>query len=380
MRQTFHTSGPVLMGDQTNSQEFHLSLEQITQAPADCTLRYLDFHGTQAKLGVEYSGTAPFTRDGIKLSPAPEQAAPLQASWCVTLLSPSASLAQLQQLMRFFDGQQWTLVAADTLAQRPECTVIRFQIEGDLNFDRARLSCLRVADQLGADLVIQAAATQRVPALAGFDMDSTLIDAEVIDELAKITGIGDQVTAITQATMAGDMDFCESFKRRMALLKGFSEKRLAEIAQELPLKEGAYELLTALRALGCKTALLSGGFTYFAEFLRRERLPLDFTYANELKFAEGALTGEVVEPIIDGDRKRKLLTEIAEKLNISLERVVAMGDGANDIPMLNLGELGIAIHPKPKVRMQAPQAINLFGLDAALYLFGLNDRQIEKLG
>ncbi|WP_444926513.1 phosphoserine phosphatase SerB [Microbulbifer sp. TRSA002] len=368
------------MGDQINSQEFHLSLKQISQAPGSGTLRYLSYRDQVAKLGLEYSSAAPFPGEATDFTPSPEEPGALEAIWCVTLLSPSVSLAQLQYLLRFFDEQQWSLFAADTLAQRRDRTVIRFQIDGDLDFDSARLACLGVADELGVDLTIQASVTQRVPKLAGFDMDSTLIDAEVIDELAKITGIGDQVAAITQSAMAGDIDFCESFKRRMALLKGFSEQRLAEIARELPLKEGAYELLAALHALGCKTALLSGGFTYFAKFLQRERLPLDYIHANELTFAEGALTGEVVEPIIDGDRKRKLLQEIAGSLDLALESVVAMGDGANDIPMLNLGEMGIAIHPKPKVRLQAPQAINLFGLDAALYLFGLNDQQIAKLG
>ncbi|WP_444929432.1 phosphoserine phosphatase SerB [Microbulbifer sp. SSSA002] len=368
------------MGDRINSQEFHLSLEQIAQASGSGTVRYLNYRDGIARVGLEYSGTAPFPAESTDFTPAPEAPDTLEAIWCVTLLSRSVSLSQLQYLLQFFHEQQWSLFAADTLAQRHDRTVIRCQIDGDLDFDSARLACLGVADELGVDLTIQASVTQRVPKLAGFDMDSTLIDAEVIDELAKITGIGDQVAAITGAAMAGNIDFCESFKRRMALLKGFSEQRLAEIAGKLPLKEGAYELLSALRALGCKTALLSGGFTYFAEFLQRERLPLDYTHANELTFAEGALTGEVVEPIVDGERKRKLLQEIAEELGLGLERVVAMGDGANDIPMLNLGELGIAIHPKPKVRLQAPQAINLFGLDAALYLFGLNDRQIAKLG
>ena len=229
------------------------------------------------------------------------------------------------------------------------------------------------------DLLLLPGTNQRPPKLAGFDMDSTLIDAEVIDELAKITGIGEQVAAITEAAMRGELDFRQSFKKRMALLKGFSETRLAEIATQLPIKEGAEKLLRALRALDCKTAILSGGFTYFANYLQRERLAVDFVHANQLEFAGGALTGGVIEPIVDGMRKKELLQQMAGDLQLAPDQVIAVGDGANDIPMLNLGALGIAIHPKPKVRLEAPQAITHFGLDAALYLFGLNDQQIEEL-
>ncbi len=369
----------------TSTQEFHLPLAQIAQSPIDCTLRYLEYRqqehrGDYAHLGLEYSGSAPFEdTTSRELAPPPREPAPVSASWCVTLLSSTATLAQLQRLLAFFAEHEWTVTAVDTLAWRRERTVLRFQIEADLEFSAAKHACLQQAEKLGADLVLQPGESQRVPALAGFDMDSTLIDAEVIDELAKITGIGDRVAAITEAAMRGELDFRQSFRKRMALLKGFSEERLAEIATQLPLKEGAAELLRALRALGCRTAILSGGFTYFANYLQRERLPVDFVHANQLEFESGALTGGVIEPIVDGMRKRELLQQIAQELGLGLERVIAVGDGANDIPMLNLGALGIAIHPKPKVRLEAPQSIDSFGLDAALYLFGLNDQQIEKL-
>jgi len=369
------------MGDQTKAQEFHLPLAQITQSPLNCTVRYLNYTGDYARLGLECGDIEPFPDTTScafnPLSPAPQ---PVRSPWCLTLLSPAASLSQLQCLIQFFAEQHWHVDAVDTLSDRHECTVIRFQFSAELEFSPARFACLQLAEEIGADLVLQDGASQRVPALAGFDMDSTLIDAEVIDELAKISGIGDQVAAITEAAMRGELDFRDSFKKRMALLKGFSEQRLAEIAQQLPLKEGAQKLLHSLHRLGCRTVILSGGFTYFANFLQRERLAVDLIHANQLEFAEGALTGEVIEPIVDGIRKRQLLEETAEEMELSLEQVVAVGDGANDIPMLNLGALGIAIHPKPKVRLEAPQAITLFGLDAALYLFGLNDQQIAKLG
>ncbi|SHF74538.1 phosphoserine phosphatase [Microbulbifer donghaiensis] len=368
------------MGDQPTSQEFHLPLAQITQTPLDCSLRYLDFSGDYARLGLEYHGAAPFEdTTSCALAPPAREAAAVTAPWCVTMLAPAARLAQVQQLLTFFAGHGWAVSAVDTLAQRRERTVIRFQLDAELEFAAAKHTCLQLAEKLDVDLVLQPGSSQRVPALAGFDMDSTLIDAEVIDELAKITGIGEQVAAITEAAMRGELDFRQSFRKRMALLRGFSERRLAEIATQLPLKDGADKLLGGLRALGCKTAILSGGFTYFADYLRRERLPVDFIHANQLEFEHGALTGGVIEPIVDGMRKRELLQQMAEEQGLELERVIAVGDGANDIPMLNLGALGIAIHPKPKVRLEAPQSIERFGLDAALYLFGLSDQQIENL-
>ncbi|WP_444920825.1 phosphoserine phosphatase SerB [Microbulbifer sp. CnH-101-G] len=372
------------MGVETRAQEFHLPLAQITLSPLDCSVRYLTYSGKSGKhaqLGLEYDEAVPFsgTASGELSLPSAAPSA-VQSPWCLTFLSPAASLSQLQRLLDFCAEQQWHIDVIDTLAHRHECTVIRFQFSAELEFSPARFACLQLAEAIGADLVLQEGSSQRVPALAGFDMDSTLIDAEVIDELAKITGIGDQVAAITAAAMRGELDFRDSFKKRMALLKGFSEQRLAEIARQLPLKEGAQNLLHCLRKLGCKTVILSGGFTYFANFLQKERLAVDLIHANELEFAEGVLTGEVIEPIVDGMRKQLLLEETAKDMGLSLEQVVAVGDGANDIPMLNLGALGIAIHPKPKVRREAPQAITLFGLDAALYLFGLNDRQIAELG
>ncbi|WP_237059312.1 phosphoserine phosphatase SerB [Microbulbifer sediminum] len=367
------------MGSTPDYREFQPSLETLMQRAADATLRYLDYRSGRAQIGIEYREAAPFEGPSTAPSEMPREAPAVSAPWCVTLLSPAATLDQLQTLLAFFRERGWALHAVDTLSRARERTVLRFQLEAELEFNPARHACLQLAEKIGVDLVLQAGPTQRPPRLAGFDMDSTLIDAEVIDELAKITGIGDRVAAITEAAMRGELDFRQSFKKRMALLRGFSEQRLAEIAPQLPIKEGARELLQSLRALGCKTTILSGGFTYFADYLQREKLAVDFIHANELEFADGVLTGEVIEPIVDGQRKRVLLGQMAEEHGLGLESVIAVGDGANDIPMLNLGALGIAIHPKPKVRLEAPQAITHFGLDAALYLFGLNDRQIAAL-
>ncbi|QIL90986.1 phosphoserine phosphatase SerB [Microbulbifer harenosus] len=301
------------------------------------------------------------------------------APWCLTLLAMEIEGAQLEKLAEFLRECRWQPVATDILAARDGCCVVRLQLDGDLVFSDARLALLELGQELGLELVLQAGHTQRAPKLACFDMDSTLIQAEVIDELAKIAGVGDQVAEITLSAMRGELDFQQSFRKRMSLLKGFTEASLAEIAPRIPLMPGAQRLLLALRALGCKTAILSGGFTYFAHYLRDNHLAVDFVHANQLEFNGGALTGGVIDPIVDGARKALLLQEIASELDLSLDQVIAVGDGANDLPMLALGALGIAFHAKPKVRAEAPQAIDGFGLDAALYLFGLNDRQISAL-
>ncbi len=217
---------------------------------------------------------------------------------------------------------------------------------------------------------------RRTRRLVCFDMDSTLIEAEVIDELAKAAGVGDQVAAITHAAMAGEIDFDESFRRRMRLLAGLDERVLADIAAALPLTEGAERLITTLKKLGYKTAILSGGFMYFGRRLQT-LLGIDYLFANALEIVDGKVTGEVVGAIVNGHRKAELLRELAAKENISLEQVVAVGDGANDLPMLSIAGLGIAFRAKPLVKAEAKQAISNLGLDAILYLMGFRDREIR---
>ncbi|WP_372740684.1 phosphoserine phosphatase SerB, partial [Neptunomonas sp.] len=209
--------------------------------------------------------------------------------------------------------------------------------------------------------------------LVVFDMDSTLIEAEVIDELAKEAGVGDQVIEITEAAMRGELDFNESFRRRVALLKGLDASVLESVAQRLPLTEGAEDLVSHLKMLGFKTAILSGGFTYFAEKLQKQ-LGFDYVYANQLDIRDGVVTGEVVGEIVNGDRKAQLLREIAEREGVRLEQTIAVGDGANDLPMLSIAGLGIAFRAKPLVRQSAKQAISTLGLDGILYLIGFRDR------
>ncbi len=207
-------------------------------------------------------------------------------------------------------------------------------------------------------------------------MDSTLIQGEVIDELAKMAGVGDQVVRITESAMLGEINFDESFARRVALLKGLPAERVHSLVHTIPLADGAERLMRTLRLLGYKTAILSGGFTFFATSIQ-QRLGIDYVHANELEICDGLVTGRVIPPIINGERKAALLAEIADCESVSLEQVVAVGDGANDIPMLNLAGMGIAYRAKPVVRQEADQSISCLGLDGLLYLLGVRDRDLK---
>ena len=213
--------------------------------------------------------------------------------------------------------------------------------------------------------------------LVAFDMDSTLIGVEVIDELARRQGVGQAVSAITRRAMAGEMDFKASFRARAALLAGMPEATLHEVADNAALNPGAGRLLKALRHFGYRTAILSGGFQYVGERLQA-RLGIDYVFANELEVKDGLVTGQVQGEIIDAERKAALLRHIAQQEGIRLAQTIAIGDGANDLPMLSAAGLGVAYHAKPVVRRTASHAISNFGLDSVLYLMGFSDRDIDQ--
>lgn len=209
-----------------------------------------------------------------------------------------------------------------------------------------------------------------------FDMDSTLIETEVIDELAERAGVGDRVRAITASAMRGEIDFRESFTQRVALLKGLDVSVMEDIARRLPITEGLERMMTILKRVGYKTAILSGGFTYFGNYLR-QKYGFDYVYANELEIEDGRLTGRFTGEVVDGRRKAELLRLLCQFEEINLAQSVAVGDGANDLPMLSIAGLGIAFHVKPKVKATARQSISTIGLDGILYFLGLKDSRIE---
>ena len=221
---------------------------------------------------------------------------------------------------------------------------------------------------------------RRMRRLICFDMDSTLIQTECIDELAKRAGVGDKVSEITARAMHGEIDFKESFKERVALLKGLDASVMKDIAENMPITEGTDRLMSVLKTCGYKIAILSGGFTYFGEYLRK-KYGIDYVYANELEIGDdGKLTGRYVGDIVDGQRKAELLKLIAQVERVNLAQTIAVGDGANDLPMIGEAGLGIAFHAKPRVVANAKQSINTIGLDGVLYFLGFKDSYLGEQG
>jgi phosphoserine phosphatase len=258
----------------------------------------------------------------------------------------------------------------------PTRACVEFSVRGDADQGLLREKFLAVSNDLDVDIAVQEDNVyRRNRRLVAFDMDSTLIEAEVIDELAAAAGVGEQVAEITERAMRGEIDFTESFHERVALLKGLNGDVLQEIAERLPVTEGAERLIRNLKSLGYTTVILSGGFNYFGNYLK-EKLGIDYVFANELDMEDGVVTGKVTGTVVDGNRKAQLLREIAEKEGIRLEQTIAVGDGANDLPMLSIAGLGIAFRAKPLVQESAQQSISTLGLDGVLYLLGYRDRDI----
>lgn len=268
------------------------------------------------------------------------------------------------------------------VSQRPNRACVELAIRGkdEIEEKLAKEDFMQLASQQGIDIAFQEESIyRRMRRLVCFDMDSTLIQTEVIDELAERNGVGEQVKAITESAMRGEIDFSESFKKRVSLLKGLDESVMKEIAENLPITEGMIRLIRILKKSGCKLAILSGGFTYFGNYLK-EKYGFDYVYANELEIVDGKLTGNYVGDIVDGKRKAELLKLLAQVEKVDIRQTVAVGDGANDLPMLGIAGLGIAFHAKPKVKANAKHSLSTVGLDGVLYFLGYKDSMLSGEG
>ena len=269
-------------------------------------------------------------------------------------------------------------IPLDENARTPKASV-EFSVRGTPK-DKEKMQSyfMQLSSELEVDISFQEESMfRRMRRLICFDMDSTLIETEVIDELAERAGVGEQVKAITEAAMRGEIDFSESFRQRCALLKGLDVSVMQEIADNLPITEGVDRLMRILKKVGFKIAILSGGFSYFGNYLK-QKYNIDYVYANDLEIVDGKLTGNHLGDIVDGKRKAELLRLIAQVENVDLRQTVAVGDGANDLPMISIAGLGIAFHAKPKVKANAKQSISTIRLDGILYFLAFKDSHLDQ--
>ncbi|MEW7980736.1 MAG: phosphoserine phosphatase SerB [Candidatus Sedimenticola endophacoides] len=360
----------------------HLSLGMLLEVPAEAqsgpALKDLLFQAHQLGLGINFTPVEEEEYErwvGMQGKPR----------YIVTLLGRKLSAHNISRVAQVVSHHGLNIDGITRLSgrfslkesnpRRRAC--VEFSVRGnadDLGVLRRELLEISSTDEV--DVAFQADDLyRRNRRLIVFDMDSTLIQVEVIDELAKAARVGRQVAAITESAMRGEIDFKESFRQRMALLQGLEEGVLRGIAETLPITEGAERLITNLKRMGYRVGILSGGFTYFAEHLQR-KLGVDRVSANELDIIDGRLTGKTRGEIVDGAKKAQLLRQMADEMGITLEQVIAVGDGANDLPMLSLAGLGVAFHAKPLVRESARHAISNLGLDGILYLLGVRDREV----
>ena len=308
--------------------------------------------------------------------------------YILTLLGRKLSAQQISSVSKIIAGQGLNIDAIKRLTGRVPLqnedeaktrSCIEFSVRGTpKNKEQMQEQLMQLASDLEMDFSLQQDNMyRRMRRLICFDMDSTLIETEVIDELAIRAGVGEQVKAITERAMRGEIDFIESFRERVELLKGLDISVMQDIAENLPITEGADRLMYVLKKYGYKIAILSGGFTFFGEYLQK-RWGIDYVYANELEIKDGKLTGHYVGDVVDGKRKAELLRLIAQVEKVDIAQTIAVGDGANDLPMLGIAGLGIAFHAKPKVVANAKQSINTIGLDGVLYFLGFKDSYLDE--
>ena len=301
-------------------------------------------------------------------------------NFILTVISRDISTADLATIFSKLDSISALVTNVKKLSDYAEDnskSCYEISISSDKDLSSVRESMNAIVEAGGPDIcVIPAEFAKNEIKLAVFDMDSTLVQCECIDELAKRHGIGEQVSAITASAMRGEIDFNESFSRRMALLNGLSEEVLQDIADNLPLTEGVQYMMKSLKSLGFKTALFSGGFYFFANHLKK-LLDIDYVYANNLEIVDGEVTGRVTGEVVNGDKKRDKLVSVAQELGIKESQVVAIGDGANDLPMIQTAGLGVAFHAKPLVREEAGLAVSSIGLDGLLYILGHSDSEFS---
>ncbi|MDY0189712.1 MAG: phosphoserine phosphatase SerB [Desulfuromonas sp.] len=300
--------------------------------------------------------------------------------YVVTILGSHVDAAALAQVSTILVDCHANIERISKLTQGElRCVELLIGSDGQLDMRTLKRQLLQLGS-INVDVAVQRESLyRRAKRLIVMDMDSTLIQVEVIDELARLAGVGAEVSAITERAMNGELDFKESLAARVALLKGLSEEALLEVYQNIPFTAGAHNMVRILRRLGFRTAVISGGFQFFTERLK-EDLGLDYAFANQLEIVEGQVTGRTTGPIVDGERKAQLLEEIAQREGITLDQVIAIGDGANDLPMLGKAGLGVAFNAKARVREQADTHINQQGLDSILYLLGLSEREMAEIG
>ena len=307
--------------------------------------------------------------------------------YIITILGRKLTARQIAGVTRIVADQDMNIddikrltgrIPLDENARTPKASV-EFSVRGTpRDKEQMKADFMKLSAEQEMDISFQEESMyRRMRRLICFDMDSTLIETEVIDELAIRAGVGDQVKAITEAAMRGEIDFCESFSQRCTLLKGLDVSVMQEIAENLPITEGVDRLMRILKKVGFKIAILSGGFTYFGNYLK-QKYNIDYVYANELEVENGKLTGRHVGDIVDGKRKAELLRLIAQVENVDIRQTVAVGDGANDLPMISIAGLGIAFHAKPKVKATAKQSISTIGLDGILYFLGYKDSYLDE--